>query len=107
MSFHVEYAALGVLLLACGAAGLAVVGRVFWRQDDGRDHFFSTSLSAVALVYAFCGGIFWTGKAAAGLSDAWGLGAGSAAAVAAVAASMAAWRLIGPNGAGGRAAGGR
>lgn len=96
MAFQIELAALGILLLVGGAFGLAIIGRIFRQQDEAGDRFFSTSLSAVALVYAYCGGIFWSGKAAAGISDGWGLAAGVAAALFAVAASMTLWRLAGP-----------
>lgn len=96
MTLHIELATLGVLLVVAGALGLAVTGRVFRRQDDGRDRFFSTSLISVALIYAFCGGVFWIGKSAAGIPGAWGPIGGVLAAGFAVAAALLAWKLVGP-----------
>lgn len=96
MTFQLHLAALGTLLLASGAIGLAVAGRLFRQQADGGDRFFTTCFTSVALVYAFCGGVFWVGKSAAGLPGPAAVVAGVLGAVFAVVAAAAAWRLVGP-----------
>jgi len=96
MTFQIHLAALGALLLVSGSIGLAVAGRLFRQQADGRDRFFATAFTSVALVYAFCGGVFWVGKAAAGLPGPSAVVAGLLGAVFAIGAAVAAWRLVGP-----------
>lgn len=96
MTINVQLAAAGISLLVAGAFGLAFTGRVFRRQDDSRDRFFVTCLTAVALVYAFSGGVFWIGKSVADLPGPAVVIAGAVAVALAVGGSLAAWKLVGP-----------
>lgn len=91
-----EYAAVGAVLIALAAIGLARAAVHFRRTESTGDRFFSTSLTSVALVALFVSGSFYLGRAAidAGGSLTILLAAMALAYVAIVPLTL--WRLFGP-----------
>ena len=96
MMSAIEHAALGAVLLAAAAIGIARGAAFFRRGYDGTDRFFATSLTSVVLVALLVGGLFYLANAVLGVDGIWRLPAGLAALAYAVLLPIAMWRAIGP-----------
>lgn len=96
MSSLFEYALIGATLIALGSVGLARAATYFRRVDTGADRFFSTSLTAVAIVGLLTSGVFCMGWSVIELPRPWNVVAGLIAAGYAIVLPFVVWRLLGP-----------
>lgn len=96
MLSFLEHAAIGAVLIALSAVGLARAA-VYFRSTEGTgDRFFSTSLTSVALVALVVAGAFFLGRAVFEAGGFLWIAVALAGIAYLVLVPVVAWRLFGP-----------
>ena len=96
MLAFLEHFAIGAVLIAAAAAGLARAAVYFRQSRSTGDRFFSTSMTSVLLVALIVAGAFWLGRAAFEAGGFVGIATAAAGAAYLVLVPAFTWRLIGP-----------
>ncbi|MEQ8817506.1 MAG: hypothetical protein RLO51_22270 [Thalassobaculum sp.] len=96
MLSFLEHAAIGAVLIAVAAIGLARAAVYFRRTTSTGDRFFSTSMTSVLLVALTIGGAFYLGRAAFEADGIAGIAVAVAGLAYLVVVPTVAWRAFGP-----------